>query len=86
MAAGADEKWAIDKLDGANWTTWKFQMKHLLLAKELWRIVDGTEVLAVAVDLLHAQVSSLQQSFCWFVVILDKIETSPAFRFTHVLM
>ena len=46
MAAGADEKWAIDKLDGANWTTWKFQMKHLLLAKELWRIVDGTEVLA----------------------------------------
>ena len=46
MAAGADEKWTIDKLDGTNWTTWKFQMKHLLLAKELWGIVDGTERLA----------------------------------------
>ena len=41
-----DEKWAIDKLDGTNWTTWKFQMKHLLLAKGLWEVVDETEVLA----------------------------------------
>ena len=41
-----DEKWAIDKLDGANWMTWKFQMKHLLLAKDLWEVVDGTKVLA----------------------------------------
>ena len=40
-----DEKWSIDKLDGSNWTTWKFQMRHLLLAKELWGYVDGTEVL-----------------------------------------
>ena len=46
MATGADEKWVIDKLDGPNWTTWKFQMKHLLLAKGLWGVVDGTEVLA----------------------------------------
>lgn len=41
-----DEKWSIDKLDGSNWTTWKFQMRHLLLAKGLWRHVDGTAVLA----------------------------------------
>ena len=46
MATGTDEKWVIDKLDGPNWTTWKFQMKHLLLAKGLWGVVDGTEVLA----------------------------------------
>ena len=46
MAAGSavDEKWVIDKLDGSNWATWKFQMRHLLLAKGLWNIVDGTEV------------------------------------------
>ena len=25
--------------------TWKFQIKHLLLAKELWGFIDGTEVL-----------------------------------------
>ena len=41
-----DEKWTIDKLDSSNWTTWKFQMRHLLLAKGLWGLVDGTEVLA----------------------------------------
>jgi hypothetical protein len=41
--AGLDDKWTIDKLDGSNWTTWKFQMKHLLMAKGLWGIVDGTE-------------------------------------------
>ena len=42
----ADEKWTIEKFNGANWSTWKFQMKHLLLAKELWGMVDGTETLA----------------------------------------
>ena len=41
-----DEKWTIDKLDSSNWTTWKFQMRHLLLAKGLWGLIDGTEVLA----------------------------------------
>ena len=46
MAASVDEKWSIDKLDGSNWTTWKFQMRHLLLAKDFWGHVDGTDVLA----------------------------------------
>ena len=39
------DKWSIDKLDSSNWTTWEFQMKHLLLAKSLWGLVDGTEFL-----------------------------------------
>ena len=42
----AEEKWTFDKLNGSNWATWKFQMKHLLLAKELWSVVDGSETLA----------------------------------------
>ena len=46
MARSTDEKWRVDKLDGSNWTTWKFQMRHLLLAKGLWRLVDGTDELA----------------------------------------
>ena len=50
-----DEKWSIDKLDSSNWTTWKFQMRHLLLAKGLWGYVDGTEVLA---DNANAQTQS----------------------------
>ena len=40
-----DSKWSINRLDGANWSVWKFQMKHLLLAKGLWGLVDDTEVL-----------------------------------------
>ena len=40
-----EEKWNITKLNGKNWNTWKFQIRHLLLAKELWGYVDGTEVL-----------------------------------------
>ena len=38
-----EDKWAVEKLNGSNWSTWKFQMKHVLLAKELWGLVDGTE-------------------------------------------
>ena len=33
-----EEKWSIDKLDGNNWSTWKFQTKH-------WGLVDGSEAL-----------------------------------------
>ena len=40
------EKWSIDKLNGINWNTWKFQVKHLLLAKGLWGLVERSEVLA----------------------------------------
>jgi hypothetical protein len=46
MATSMDERWSIDKLDASNWMTWKFQMRHLLLAKGLWGHVDGTDVLA----------------------------------------
>ena len=41
-----EEKWTIEKLEGvSNWGTWKFQMRHLLLAKGLWGYVDGSEKL-----------------------------------------
>ena len=39
------DKWSIDKLGPENWTTWKFQMRHYLLSKGLWKYVDGTEEL-----------------------------------------
>ena len=40
------DKWTITKLDGSNWMTWKIQMRHLLLDKELWSYVEGTEEIA----------------------------------------
>ena len=39
------DMWSIDKLDSSNWTTCKFQIKHLLLARGLWGLVEGTEEL-----------------------------------------
>lgn len=41
-----EEKWSIAKLDSSNWTTWKFQMQHLLLAKELFGHIDGSTTLS----------------------------------------
>ena len=41
-----EHKWTIEKLDGSNWITWKFQLEHLLLARGLWKYADGSAVLA----------------------------------------
>ena len=41
--AASEDRWSIDRLTSANYATWKFQMKHLLIAKGLYFIVDGTE-------------------------------------------
>ena len=46
MATAKDLKWSVDKLSGENWSTWKFQMKHVLLARDLWKCIDGSYVLA----------------------------------------
>ena len=40
-----EEKWSFDKSDGLNWMTWKFQIRHLLLAKGVWRCVNRSEAL-----------------------------------------
>ena len=56
MAGSMDDKRSMDKLDGSNWITWKFQMRHLLLAKGFWGHVEGTEVLAEdATDRIQAE-------------------------------
>ena len=46
MAGSINEKWSIDKLNDLNWITWKFQIRHMLLAKGFWGHVDGTDELA----------------------------------------
>ena len=52
-----DERWTVEKLAGESiWGTWKFQMRHLLLAKNLWGHIDSSEVLAVdATDAAQAE-------------------------------
>ena len=44
--ADKDDRWSIERLRGDNWPTWKFQMKHVLLAKDFWNLTQGDEVLA----------------------------------------
>ena len=39
----SEDRYTIDKLTTQNYSTWKFQTKHLLLAKGLYSIVDGSE-------------------------------------------
>ena len=71
-----EEKWSIEKLDGSNWNTWKFQMKHLLMVKGLWGLVDGSEVLvneasAVAEALYR---SRLQKAFSTIVLAIESAQ------------
>lgn len=73
MAIITDEKWVIDKLDGKNWSTWKFQMKHLLLGKGLWGLVDGTETLAEGANAAaHADFQKqLQRAYSTIVLAIS---------------
>ena len=44
-------RWSISKLEGdSNWMTWKIQLKHLLLDRDLWGHVDGSYKLAEGAD------------------------------------
>ena len=68
-----EEKWSIEKLNGSNWNTWKFQMKHLLLAKGLWSLVDGSGVLASEASVAAVALfqSRLHKAFSTIVLAID---------------
>ncbi len=70
MAGRSEERWSIDKLEGSNWSTWKFQMKHLLLAKGLWGIAEGTQTLAAGADVQATEefTKNSQQAFSTIVI------------------
>ena len=66
-----EEKWSVDKLEGStNWMTWKFQLRHLLMAKGLWKYVDGSAVLAerVAADVREKFQAEQQKAFSTIVM------------------
>ena len=81
MAGSMDEKWSIDKLDGSNWTTWKFQMRHLLLAKGLWGHADGTNVLGDGAS-DQALTEFRQKSLKAFSTIVMEISTVQLYPMT----
>ena len=69
-----EEKWSIDKLNGSNWNTWKFQMRHLLLAKGLWGLVEGSEVLADDATAQTLYQSRLKKAFSTTVSAIDNAQ------------
>ena len=46
MSAWLINDGCIEKLHGENWTTWRFQMCHILKGRGLWKLVEGTVELA----------------------------------------
>ena len=75
------DKWSIDKLDSSNCTTWKFQMKHLLLANGLWGIVNGTEVLREN-PTVQQEADFTKKSQKAFSTIVMSISSSQLYLFT----
>ena len=45
MAADKEYEFKFEKLTAENYHTWKFSMKMFLIGKDLWEIVNGSEVL-----------------------------------------
>ena len=76
-----EDKWTIDKLDGSNWITWKFQLKHLLLAKDLWKYVDGSAMLAEGAT-AEQRAKHRSESQKAFSVIAMSVSTSQLYLIT----
>ena len=45
MASEREFEFKFEKLTAENYYTWKFNMKMFLIGKDLWEIVNGSEVL-----------------------------------------
>ena len=76
-----EDKWTMDRLDGSNWITWKFQLKHLLLAKDLWKYVDGSAVLAEGAT-AEQRAKHRSESQKAFSVIAMSVSTSQLYLIT----
>ena len=71
MAGTVDEKWSIDKLESLNWITQKSQMRHLLMAKGLWGLVDCTEVPAEGANAQTQLDFRKRKAFCSIVMAIS---------------
>lgn len=82
LMMASEDKWTVDKLDGSqNWITWKFQLKHLLLAKGLWKYVDGSAVLAESAT-AEQRAKHQSESQKAFSVIAMSVSTSQLYLIT----
>ena len=49
-SSSRSEEQRVEKLDGTNFNSWKFNMKLLLMEKDLYGFLDGSEVAPVPTD------------------------------------
>ncbi len=47
---GSNSLYSIDKLNDSNFSSWKFQLKMILMDRGLWGYVDGSQVIPVVND------------------------------------
>ena len=50
MAVADEANFKVERLTADNYYSWKFNMKMYLIGKDLWDIVNGTEVVAHDAD------------------------------------
>ena len=43
----------IEPLDGSNYITWKFNVQLVLMEKDLWGFIEGTETKPAATEEIH---------------------------------
>ena len=71
----------IEKLNGDNWTTWKFQMEHLLKGKGFWdHVAENTEPPGIAN--MQARQEFLRKRERAFAIIVLSINTSQLYLVT----
>lgn len=76
-----EEKWTIDKLEGPNWITWKFQLCHLLMAKGLWKYVDGSATLRVEASAEDREKFKAEQQKAFSTIVMS-VSTSQLYLIT----
>lgn len=81
MDSGGD-RWSIDKLNHNNYQTWKFQIKHLLKAKDLYNIVDGSETAPAAAAEANVKARYQQRYNMAFSTIVLSVSTELLYLIT----
>jgi len=40
----SEDKWTLEPLGDSNWSNWSFKLKNILRAKDLWGLIDGSDL------------------------------------------
>jgi len=40
----SEDKWTLEPLGDSDWSNWSFKLKNILRAKDLWGLIDGSDL------------------------------------------